>query len=227
MIFVGVDDTDTADSRGTGHLARLVADHLSARYVIAGVTRHQLLLDPRIPYTAKNSCAAIHVDEPGLDPAALCAEIAPVVRGNCAAGSDPGLAVARSVPRGVIDFGRRAKGEVLTRQEAYEVAALNGLILEGLGGTLDGVIGALAAVGLAGEGDDGRYVAVGAVRDLSGPTEIAAVLSAGVRAIRTLDGEVVREGTVLAEKLRPARRQGQPVLFVEAAGAHWRPLKLD
>jgi hypothetical protein len=37
----------------------------------------------------------------------------------------------------------------------------------------------------------------------------------------------VTDGMVLADKLRPARRNGQPVLFVERQADHWLPLKLD
>jgi hypothetical protein len=43
----------------------------------------------------------------------------------------------------------------------------------------------------------------------------------------TLDGQPVDQGLVLADKLRPARRGGQPVLFVEWQADHWQPLKLD
>jgi hypothetical protein len=31
----------------------------------------------------------------------------------------------------------------------------------------------------------------------------------------------------LTDKLRPARRGGQPVVFVEQADGYWQPLKLD
>ena len=59
MIFIGMDDTDTLESRGTGHLARQIAATLSAEHTILGVTRHQLLVDPRVPCTKNNSSATI------------------------------------------------------------------------------------------------------------------------------------------------------------------------
>ena len=34
MIFIGLDDTDTLESRGTGHLARQIAAALAADYAI-------------------------------------------------------------------------------------------------------------------------------------------------------------------------------------------------
>jgi hypothetical protein len=32
---------------------------------------------------------------------------------------------------------------------------------------------------------------------------------------------------VLADKMRPARRGNQPILYVEWDQDHWRPIKLD
>ena len=57
--FIGLDDTDNLESRGTGHLARMMAEALAQDFRVHGVTRHQLLEDERVPKTAKNSCAAI------------------------------------------------------------------------------------------------------------------------------------------------------------------------
>ena len=100
-------------------------------------------------------------------------------------------------------------------------------MLSGLGGSQDGVIGALAAVGLAASGEDGRYLLVGRTRDLSGLQEVETVLQAGIATVCTLDGCPVTHGLVQAEKLRPARRGGQPVLVVEWQADHWQPLKLN
>jgi tRNA(Ile2) C34 agmatinyltransferase TiaS len=227
MIYIGLDDTDNPDSRGTGHLARLIAADLSADYPLAGVTRHQLFFDPRVPYTAKNSCAAILLDAPTADPAALLSRIRALMLAAFEPGSDPGLAVAAAVPPPISDFGRRAQTDIVTQADARALAAAHGIELAGLGGTEDGVIGALAAVGLAASGDDGRYVQVGHSRDLEGEVSIADVLAAGIDAVQTTDGQPVESGTVLVEKLRPARRGGRVVLFVEPAGDRWLPLKLD
>jgi len=71
MVFIGLDDTDTLESRGTGYLARQIAAALASDYPLLGVTRHQLLRDPRVPCTRNNSSAAIALDVNGrLDPAA-------------------------------------------------------------------------------------------------------------------------------------------------------------
>ena len=60
LIYIGMDDTDNKTSRGTGRLARAVAATLSEQLEVWGVTRHQLLVDPRVPYTSHNSCNVIH-----------------------------------------------------------------------------------------------------------------------------------------------------------------------
>jgi len=225
--IIGIDDTDNLESRGTGHLARTISGALEQDFHIQGIIRHQLLEDERVPKTAKNSSAAILLDG---DPD-LLEDIALFVRkmmlDDFQPGSDPGLCVAASVSDDVIAYGQRARREFLYQDEPRALAATHGIYLEGLGGTQGGVIGALAAVGLAASGNDGRYVQVGSIRALEGLQPVSAVLDAGVTAVKTLDGNMVTEGLILADKIRPARRDGQPILFVERQEDHWQPLKLD
>ena len=82
-------------------------------------------------------------------------------------------------------------------------------------------------MGLVAQRSDGRYVMTGLIRELEGLQSVEAVLSAGVAAIQTLDGKPVTDGLILADKMRPARRDGQPVLFVEKQDSYWLPLKLN
>jgi tRNA(Ile2) C34 agmatinyltransferase TiaS len=228
MLFIGIDDTDNLESRGTGHLARQIAAALSADHPVLGVTRHQLLDDPRVPRTKKNSCAAIVLGANGqVSPSALLARVRALMLDNFQPGSDPGLCVSQAVPEAVRTFGRRVQRELVKQVQARALAASHGLLLQGLGGTQDGVIGALAAVGLAACGDDGRYVLVGRSRQLSGLQPVAALLAAGIAAVQTRDGQPVREGLVQTDKVRPARRGGRPIAVVEWVGGYWQPLKLD
>jgi hypothetical protein len=228
MFFVGLDDTDTLASRGTGHLARQIAATLATDHAVLGVTRHQLLVDPRVPCTKNNSCAAIHLKgSSNLDPIALLERVRALMLDDYQPGSDPGLCVASAVSAAVIDFGRRAQRHLVTQDEARAMAAAHGIPLLGLGGDQGGVIGALAAVGLAAGGQDGRYVLVGRSRELADLQPVQALLEAGIATVQTLDGRPVIEGLVRADKLRPARRDGRPVAVVEWNGDHWLPLKLD
>lgn len=228
MLLIGLDDTDNLESRGTGHLAREIAAALSDDYPMLGVTRHQLLVHPRVPSTKNNSCAAIALDADGdEDAVALWERVQAMVLSDFQPGSDPGLCMAQDVPASVRDFGRRAQSEVVHQDEARKLAAGAGVRLLGLGGDEGGVIGALAAVGLAASGEDGRYVLVGRSRELSGLQPVSKLLAAGIVAVRTREGQPVVEGLVQTDRLRPARREGQPIAVVEWTGDHWLPLKLD
>jgi tRNA(Ile2) C34 agmatinyltransferase TiaS len=228
MLFIGLDDTDTLESRGTGHLARQIAAVLAVENSVLGVTRHQLLEDPRVPSTKKNSCAAIVLNGEGhIDAAALLARVRALMLEDFQPGSDPGLCIAHSVPEAVTAFGRVAQRRLVSQSEARELAAAHKIPLLGLGGTEDGVIGALAAVGLAASGEDGRYVSVGYSRELGGLHPVSAVLEAGIAAVQTLAGEPVVDGLIQTDKLRPARRGNRAVAVVEWDGDHWLPLKLD
>jgi len=213
MLYIGLDDTDNLESRGTGHL---------------GVTRHQLLVDPRVPCTKNNSCAAIALEANGdVDPSALLEQVRQWMLDDLQPGSDPGLCVARMVPAAITEFGQRVQRQLVTQAEARAMAEAHGIPLVGLGGDEGGVIGALAAVGLAAGGDDGRYVLVGHSRDLAGLQPVPALLEAGITAVQTLDGQPVIDGLVQTDKLRPARRGGRPIAVVQWDGETWQPLKLD
>jgi len=228
MIVIGIDDTDNKESRGTGHLARMIAQMLEDEFQVLGITRHQLLFDPRVPYTAKNSCAAILLEQKSSQLLNdLFFRVKNFMLEDFQPGSDPGLCIADHIPNEVINFGLKAKRDLVNQDEARSLAKKNNILLEGLGGTQDGVIGALSAVALAFSGNDGRYVQIGHIRDLSGCQSIQTILETGISSIKTISGETISDGLVYSDKLRPARRDHQAVLFVEPGESSWLPLKLD
>lgn len=231
MILVGIDDTDVLGSLGTNQLARAIVRAAAPRWRCLRIVRHQLLDDPRIPYTSKNGSASIAFETPADDPPqsraaaddvrALTEICRQVMRAWFIPGSDPGLCVTAEVPEAVTQFGLRCQRAVVTQAEARELAAVHGLHLEGLGGTDGGVIGALAAVGLAIGGDDGRIVQLAEwPDDLSGVQSIPDLQARGVE-VRELDSEVVlHTGMVdVGKHLRPNRRAGRSVLFVRRTSA--------
>jgi len=228
MYLIGLDDTDNLESRGTGQLAREIATALAADHTLLGVTRHQLLIDARVPCTKNNSCAAIALEANGhLDPSALLDQVREMMLNDFQPGSDPGLCIASTVPAAITEFGHQAQQRLVSQDQARALAAAHSIPLLGLGGDEDGVIGALAAVGLAASGEDGRYVLVGRSRELTGLQPVPAILAAGITAVQTLDGQPVTNGLIQTDKMRPARRTSRPILVVEQAGDHWLPLKLD
>jgi hypothetical protein len=226
IIYIGLDDTDIIGSRGTGRLARAIADLLSCDYAILGVVRHQLLVDPRVPYTSHNSCAVILLEgSHNASLQALFSNVSEMMMADFQPGSDPGLCISAYVPEDVTLFGKRAQTALVTQQEAYALAAEHELLLAGLGGSKDGVIGALAGVGLSASGNDGRYIQVGCVRELTGLQTIESILTAGVTAVETVEGLPVDQGMIMADKIRPARRDGKPVALVNWAETYWQPVK--
>jgi len=221
VILVGIDDTDIVDSPGTNQLARLIAKTLSPRYDCRQITRHQLLFDPRVPYTSHNSSASL-----ALEPQAefsltdLIVEVRQIMLGWYIEGSDPGLCVTTEVPPEVSEFGRKCQREVVHQSEAREIALRTGLHLEGLGGTQDGVIGALAAVGLYVTCEDGRVIQQAEwPDDLSGLQPIALLRERGIEVLavkNSLHADLPSARLIdVGKHLRPNRRDGRVVLFVE------------
>jgi len=229
-ILIGLDDTDTIESpTGTGRLAGLIMQEL-CRLQFDGyaVSRHQLLFDRRIPYTVKNSANVVHVFGDGLDMPTIVEHVERIMQNHYQPGSDPGLCVAAFIPDVITAFGRRAQREIVSQDEAISLAQHHGLFLRGLGGTNGGVIGALAGVGLASCGNDGRFTRIGQIRELTGIVSAADILAAGVKTIRTLDGaEITAQEIDTQGKIRPSLRDGQAVLYVEQCGDRWRALRLD
>ncbi|HEU5170453.1 MAG TPA: hypothetical protein VFU46_07940 [Gemmatimonadales bacterium] len=243
MILIGIDDTDTLDTPGTNQLARRIAATLPSGYHATIILRHQLLFDPRIPYTSQNGSASIGVEaDRTADPAALVAALRRELRASYVPGSDPGLCIAQALeqlPAEVLAFGRRCQREPVRQADAREIARRAGVLLEGFGGTEDGVIGALAAVGLSASGDDGRVVhrAGWSWPDgFTGAQPVPAIRARGVDEVRDArSGAVLADGTVdIGKHLRPSFRRGRVVLFVERSApswsapptAEWRALKL-
>ena len=228
MLFIGIDDTDVAGAPGTNKLARRLAARLGQRWPVFGITRHQLLIDPRIPYTAKNSSAAIMLDRDDLDPEEAARLVCEFVQAESAAGSDPGVCVGQRVPAEVLAFGRRAQREVLSQAESRRLAERFGLFLAGLGGTEDGVTGALAAVALAASADDGRFVQLGSwPDDLSGVQSADVLEERGVAAfLQDPTGEPLEPHAMdVGKRLRPAYRSGRIVLYVAETAGGWHAVR--
>ena len=238
-IYVGIDDTDMLGSPGTNKLARHLVHSLAADFESLLAIRHQLLFDPRIPYTSKNSSASLLFKSPEVTPDCgpahdLAARVRALMAEWSVLGSDPGLCVATAVPEDIVQFGRRCQTEIVTQEDARRLAARYGVYLEGLGGTEDGVIGALAAVGLAAGGNDGRVVSIGLWPDeLSGPVEIDVLQARGVEVCHVDTQEPICSGSIdVGKRLRPAFRGARIVLYVAPApdapppAARWQAVRL-
>jgi tRNA(Ile2) C34 agmatinyltransferase TiaS len=236
VILVGIDDTDTLDTPGTNQLARRIAQRLPPAHRCRMVLRHQLFVDPRVPYTSHNCSASLLLEGDSGGHSVLVEFLGAQLREWFVPGSDPGLCVAHEVPDDVVRFAHRCRHEVVRQDEARALAAAHGLHLEGFGGTNDGVIGALAAVGLMAEGRDGRVIHLEGWRwpdQFAGPRDIPEIEARGVHEVReAATCERVTHGTVdVGRHLRPNVHDHRIVLWVERAdrgpdGADWVALKL-
>jgi tRNA(Ile2) C34 agmatinyltransferase TiaS len=235
MIYVGIDDTDMPETPGTNQLARALIVHVADQYRCRLVLRHQLLDDPRVPYTSKNGSASlqfepIHAGVTDLDD--LIARLRSRMLEWYIPGSDPGLCVTTVVPATITAFGERCQREVVKREDAVRLAAEHAIHLEGLGGTCGGMIGALAAVGLAAAKNDGRVVVHDQYPDdLSGWQPVSLLIERGIE-VRVLDSEhIVTSGRVdVGKHLRPNIRRGHIVQFVrpvaESVTNEWQAVRL-
>ena len=231
--LVGIDDTDNDSSPGTGFLAQRLLEALAADGLAApcGATRHQLLVDPRVPYTSHNSSACLAIaTRPGVGVDAVEAAAARFLREHAAAGSDPGLAVvscdlADGHRDAVVAFGRLAKTDLLDKTTARSVADAHGIRLSGHGGTEDGVIGALAAVGLHLSGTDGFFLWLAGIRSLRAGRYAAGDLlrALPVDDARTANGERPGAGELVEVSpwVRPLLVDGRAVLLLEHSEPRW------
>jgi tRNA(Ile2) C34 agmatinyltransferase TiaS len=228
MIYVGIDDTDTLESRGTGRLARAIAAGLQNNYEIFGVTRHQLFVHPDIPFTSHNSCAVIHIQASVTAMSDIFKTAKKLMLEDYVQGSDPGLAISSSeqITPAAVAFGQDAKTLIVTQERALKIAHNCNIRVEGLGGTNDGIIGALAGIGLASLRNDGRFLLKGKNRELGGVRSVQEIFGAGIDQILTLQGDSVTEGEVrIPKNATPSFIHGKAVLFVEKSDGFLIALK--
>ena len=234
-VLICIDDTDNLESRGTGELATMLAEEIQRRSWGNSdfVTRHQLLVHPDVPYTSHNSsmCFSADIEEAVLQP--LIAYAGDFLQQESAEGSDPGLCVSvlekLTEPEAIIAFGHSAKKEVLTKQAAYDMAARLGVHLSEHGGTGQGVVGALAGIGLRLSGNDGRLKGWLKIRTEDGLASVGEILSqTSLGGVRTMEGELLSETEMVEveEKPKAVLLDGQIYMMVSALAdggrARWR-----
>lgn len=223
-VYLAFDDTDTKGSdKGTGKLARGFEKHLPEGCRLWGVVRQQLLIDDRIPYTSHNSSACIIVDlSDPVQKDELFTKATAYLESESSDGSDPGLCFASEEDISLdelIAFGVRCTREIVTQKDAHKAA--KDLHLSGHGGTNDGIIGALAAVGLTVSGWTGRIIEFGRLRNFLAEVSIGTLNKSGIKVLSVdrcsfvpaPDDIVITNGWV-----RPRLWAHQPVLPVTPDG---------
>jgi len=237
IYFVGLDDTDNKDSRGTGFKSRELGKLIHEKNLgeVESISRHQLFVHDKIAYTSQNSSACLIVEsDKGEELKDFCEayliDVAEV-------GSDAGLCFAKKdqINDEILRWGRRAKKEILQKEEAYKLAEAAGMFLKGYTGEKIGVIGSLAGVGLRRGGNDGRNIWLSGheLRDLSGVYNIGELKNIiNIESVTTKDGVEVSDNEKLevGEWLRPPIKNNKNTVIVEQsknADYEWKCVTKD
>jgi hypothetical protein len=222
-VYIGIDDTDNLESRGTGYQARTLGFSLveAGLFVLKSVTRHQLLVDRRIPFTSHNSSACLYGECTG-EISRLISHCRDFLVRESAFDSDAGLCVAPAseVNPGIIAYGSRAKREVLTMADAFAMIEGKEIYLEGFKNARIGVIGSLAAVGLRAGGEDGRLLWTKNLRETTGTFTVAKFLeTVDIDRVLDMDRNELQPGARIGVSAwcRPVMSGGLITLFAEKA----------
>ncbi len=239
-ILVCIDDTDNLESIGTGRLSQIMADSIEeSRWgSCSAISRHQLFVHDDIPYTSHNSAMCFSIDFSGTFEK-LKEFGADFLETKSAPGSDPGFCLA-NLDNGIdkkslIGFGLRAKQEVLSKQEAYDLAKQAGVYLSEHGGAGDGVVGALAGIGLRLSGNDGRFRGWERFGETGTVTTVKTLCcKMNIDAVFTIDGTILGPDIDImlgADKVKALMVNNSQVIIVapvtsqKTSGCiHWRTL---
>lgn len=229
--YIGFDDTDTLHSDiGTGKYARYFAQDIGLEFSVWGVVRQQLPQLPGIPFTTHNSSACVVVDSDrgsALDD--LVQAATHHIHRYFQEGSDPGLCIACEADRtpSLERFGRLCSAEIVTQKQA-RTAGIS-IHLSGHGGTNDGIIGALAAVGLTMSGWAGSFIDYADIRNLPPRVSIQEVREMGIEpvaALRKGTAPYNRQAVICPRGIRPRLWSGRPVLpLLQNEDLDWEPIE--
>jgi len=147
-VAIGIDDTDSREGGATFALALALLQHIGRMDGFFPIAHRVAMLNPHIPEkTAGNSCSFIELAaNPELVPD-LSEKVFKFIADETHS-PEWGVAIKKgfTIPHALRMYGRTARNDIVTREEAGDLAEKYGIIVRGR----RGVIGALAAVALAG-----------------------------------------------------------------------------
>jgi len=148
QVTIGIDDTDTKEGGATFALALALLNHLDRLPGIIPISHHVVMLNPAVfAKTAGNSASFIEI---AVEPSAFTDLPDKVARfiADESLSHEWGIAIRSGLdmPEGLREYGETARSQIITRPVAEAEAERFGVLLAGG----NGVIGALAAVALAG-----------------------------------------------------------------------------
>ena len=148
QVTIGIDDTDTNEGGATFALALALLNHLGRSPGIIPISHHVAMLNPSVfAKTAGNSASFIEI---AVEPASFSGLMEKTTRFvvDESLSHEWGIAMRSGLdlPEGLREYGQMARSQVISRPLAEATAERFGVLLAGG----NGVIGALAAVALAG-----------------------------------------------------------------------------
>ncbi len=236
FFLIGIDDTDSTTGIGledTSALAIRLGQVIQERRFghLLAVTRHQLLRHAALPCTTDNNACCLLVEGDAAarrDIELTCREF--ILRQSAPA-SDPGFALAawNNLSSAVDTWGQQAKYIRLQRGSAMALARAHEISVAGFHGNGDGVIGALAAVGLRSSGNDGYFAWLPGLDGVKGTLTLPALLNlCAIDRIENFRGRspLERDLINLGDAPTVLLRGGQSLLLLDACGrddtCQWR-----
>ncbi len=237
-LLIAIDDTDSLESRGTGQLAQIMIEKIEQMRwgICSKITRHQLFVHEDIPYTSHNSamCFEAEIDKHRYEK--LIGFGMRFLETESEKGSDPGLCVV-NMDSGLntnllTTFGQRAKTEVIEKSTAYTIANDLGIHLSEHGGNGQGIVGALAGIGLRLTGNDGRFRGWLCYGNAGETISVKDLMADGlVDMVQSKEGKVISpESSVLLseEKIKTVLKDYRQVVLVKnttpACSIKWQTL---
>ena len=237
--LIGLDDTDNTRTSSTGVLAQRLGQALQDAGLgkMESITRHQLFVNTQISYTSDNSAICLTFEADAHKRSEIEMFCRSFILREFASGANSGFCIAAwpQITVEVSTWAKTTKTYVVTRQEAILMARSAQIGITGLTGTGNGVIGALAAIGLRFRGEDGRFIWLPNISLISSGVYTSSELMGNTPfdRIENLRGRAPYpdEKIDVGKWIRPVLKEGRCVLLVEEKRndpkAAWQLLNMD
>ena len=236
IFYLGIDDTGPPGKSGTGETALALGLHLQSQKLarLVHVSAHTLLTTTEIPNANPTHAYCLTLEGEAQRLREIDMESRVYLMHHSAAGSNPGFALAaRSrVNEHILNWGKACQMMTMERREALDLARSQEFTAAGFNGSGNGVIGALAAVGLRFSGCDGWITWLPGLPDLKGVMTFSEILHISTfDYVKSLRGRTpdFRDRIQLGEHVMPLLYEGRTVLLLAPAprSADWEWTALD
>lgn len=164
--LLGIDDTDAQanedvpnSTQDTAAMALTLGQKLESMGLarLLNISCHQLFQNSMVPYTTSNTAACLFLDTDAQKIREIDMTARLVLRGQSSPTANPGYALAawNQITHEVVAWSKSAKIAPVQRMDAIKLARQSGIMTAGISGSGSGMIGALSAVGLRYDGNDG------------------------------------------------------------------------